>query len=84
MRRAVQGLHAAIDSVARKVESAVDNVRSRATSTAETVQEGATQLLDAEEALLESVRTTVRKHPLLALGAAFAAGVLLSRLISSR
>lgn len=84
MKRAVQSAHAAVDSVARKVESAVDRFRTGAANTTATVQDGANQIAQIETQMVDSVRTTVRSHPLLALGLALAAGVLLSRMISSR
>ncbi len=83
MQRAVQGAHAAVDNVARRIETAVDRVKSGAQTTAQTVQEGAGEIAEMEREMLESVRSTVRAHPLLTIGLAVAAGMLLSRLIAS-
>lgn len=83
VNRAVQGAHAAVDTVARKVESAVDRFKTGASSTAESVQQGAGEIAEMEKAMMESVRSTVRDHPLITVGLAVVAGMLLSRIMSS-
>ncbi|MBX9965385.1 MAG: hypothetical protein K2Y35_20180 [Burkholderiales bacterium] len=81
-QRAVLGAHAAVDSVARKVESAVDLFKSKAADTAESVTDGAERLASAEQQAVETVRTAVREHPLLLLGVALAGGIVIGRLWS--
>jgi len=84
VKRAVQGAHAAVDSVAKKVESAVDRFKNSASGATGSLQDGADQFVQMEKEVLGSVRSTVRDHPLLTIGLALAAGVLISRMITSR
>ena len=59
-------------------------MRSSVSGVADTVRARAEQFGEMEEEWLESCRASVREHPIAALGIALAAGIVLSKMLSSR
>ena len=83
--------HAAIDSAAGKAEQVlgrvkqgahegVDALADTAAPHVQRLQDGIAAARDTGEEWAESLRTTVREHPLAALAAAAAVGLLVARL----
>ena len=83
MRRVVQGAHEAVDRLADKAIPAVERRRGSYPAAAESLRQKADQAADLKDEWTESLRMTVREHPLTAIGAALALGVILARLTSS-
>jgi ElaB/YqjD/DUF883 family membrane-anchored ribosome-binding protein len=81
VNRAAQGAHAIVDRVAEKAGPAVERLRSGVNNAAESLQSGTQQLTDLQERWLEDCRSCVRDYPLLSIGVAVAAGMIVSRLI---
>jgi len=81
--RAVRGAHAAVDRVAERVGPAVERLKSGVSGAQESLNQRADQLGEIQEQWLASARTTVREHPIAAVAVALAAGVVLSKLLSS-
>jgi hypothetical protein len=73
LARVVHGAHATIDRLAESVSSA-----------GESLNTGAGHVRDVGDEWAESLRITVREHPLAAVAAAVALGMLISRLTSHR
>lgn len=69
----------AIDRAAAGAHRAVDKAAVAASDASESLEATVERLLDNGAGVTESCRTYVRENPLLSLGLAFAAGVLLSR-----
>lgn len=82
MRRVVQGAHEAVDRIADKAIPAVERLRGTYNDAAEAVRQKTDQALDLKDEWIESLRTTVREHPLAAIGTALALGVVLAKLTS--
>lgn len=80
MERAVQNVHAIIDRVAETAGPAIDRLLSGVNNATETLQSSADDFGEMQERWIESLRGTVRDHPLASIAVAVAAGVLLSRL----
>ena len=70
-----------IDRLKSEAHGAVDYAASVAGSASDRVASKARELSAAGDELMEATRGYVREHPFTALGAVFAAGYLLSRLI---
>ena len=83
MRRVVQGAHEAVDRIADKAIPAVERLRGSYNDAAESIKQKADQAVDLKDEWTESLRTAVREHPLTAIGAALALGVLLAKLTSN-
>jgi len=73
--RATQGAHDMVDRVAEKAGPAVDRA-------SEALQSGVDDLNEMQERWMEASRACVRDHPLVSVGVAVAAGMLLSRLMA--
>lgn len=89
------GAHHAIDSVADKVgpvlermasgaHQAVDKMAGTAGQAAETLDVNGEQLKGAQMRAMEQCRGYVRENPVISLGIAVGAGILLGRLLSAR
>ncbi len=84
VERVAQTAHEAIDRVAAKAAPAVEKWRTSATGAADTLQSKADRFVEMEDHWIETTREYVRENPLTALGIAVVAGLVLSRLSSSR
>lgn len=80
VNRAAQGAHAIVDRVAEKAGPTFERVHSGINSANETLQSGIEQFGEKGDRMLEDCRGCVRDHPLLSIGLAVAAGMLLGRL----
>ena len=83
MRRVVQGAHEAVDRIADKAIPAVERLRGAYDDAADTLKARADQAVDLKDEWTESLRMTVREHPLASIGAALALGVILARLTAN-
>ena len=83
LRRVVQGAHEAVDRIADKAIPAVERLRGTYNDATESLKQKADQAADLKDEWTESLRTAVREHPLTAVGAALALGVLFARLTSN-
>jgi ElaB/YqjD/DUF883 family membrane-anchored ribosome-binding protein len=84
MRRVVQGAHEAIDRIADKAIPAVERLKGTYDDAADTLRARADQAVDLKDEWTESLRLTVRQHPLAAIGTALAIGAILARLTSNK
>ena len=84
VNRVVQSAHAAVDRIAEKAVPAVERLRGGVHSAAATLRTRAEDLNGMQQRWVESSRGCVRNHPLVSVGAAVAAGMVLSRLIGRR
>jgi ElaB/YqjD/DUF883 family membrane-anchored ribosome-binding protein len=82
--RAAASAHEAIDRLAAKAGPAVERLRTSAGSASESLRAKADQLGEIEEQWLESARGYVRENPLTAVAVAVLAGIVLSKITSSR
>ena len=82
--RAAQGAHETIDRLAAKAGPAIEKLRASTSSASETLRAKAGALSELEEQWLENTRGYIRENPLTALAIGVLAGVLLSKLSSSR
>ena len=73
--RAAQSAHDLVDRVADKAGPAVDRA-------SQALRSGADDLCELQERWMEASRDCVRDHPLVSIGVALAAGMLLSRLMA--
>ncbi len=84
VNRLAQGAHAAVDRIAEKAVPAVQRLRGGVNSAAATLRTRADDLDGMQRRWVESSRGCVRNHPLVSVGAAVAAGMVLSRLMGRR
>ena len=82
MHRVTQGAHDTVDMLAATAAPAVNRIRKGVHQASETVQARADQLGEIQTEWADSLRTTVRERPLMALATALAIGVLATRLVS--
>ncbi len=82
LNRTAQSAHAMVDRVAEKAAPAVDRLHQGIDSASEALQSGVHNLDEMQERWLETSRDYVRENPLLSIGIAVAAGLLLSRLMA--
>lgn len=73
-----------IDKLSNSAHEAFDKIADATSETAEMLGEKGEQLLNAEQRLVKSCRGYVRDNPIVSMGIAVAAGLLLSRLLRSR
>lgn len=78
---AVRGVHETVDRVAAKVTPAIDQLVGTAHSATDAAHQRALRLNQTSTELAESVRATVRQHPLTSVAMALAAGYLASRIV---
>jgi ElaB/YqjD/DUF883 family membrane-anchored ribosome-binding protein len=82
IQRVVQGAHETVDRIAAKAVPAVERLRTGATDTKGTLQAQATRAKEVSGEWTESLRGTVRQHPLASIAIAAVVGMLYSRLRS--
>jgi ElaB/YqjD/DUF883 family membrane-anchored ribosome-binding protein len=82
MRRVVQGAHATIDRLADTAAPAVSRLQEGVHVAGDKLHAGAEHARELGDEWTESLRTTVREHPLASVAVALAAGVLIARLSS--
>jgi ElaB/YqjD/DUF883 family membrane-anchored ribosome-binding protein len=83
MSRVVQGAHDVVDRLAEKAAPVVDKLKSRMSGAGESLRGNADQLSQMQEEWIATARTCVRDHPLASVAVAVAAGMVLSKLMSS-
>jgi len=82
--RVAQSAHEAIDRIAGKAGPAVERLRTSTGNLGTTLREKADNLGELEEKWVENTRGYIRENPLTAIAIGVLAGVLLSKLSSSR
>lgn len=80
VNRVAQSAHAAIDKLANQATPAVQHLQKSLEGTGELLHDRADKLRSAGDEWAESARSGVREHPLVAVGTAFALGLLIARL----
>ncbi|WAC72167.1 hypothetical protein OU995_21785 [Roseateles sp. SL47] len=80
VNRVAQSAHAAIDKLANQATPAVQHLQKSLEGTGEMLHQRADQLRSTSNEWCQSARTGVREHPLVAVGTAFALGLLIARL----
>jgi ElaB/YqjD/DUF883 family membrane-anchored ribosome-binding protein len=80
LNRVVQGAHASLDRLAESATPQVQQLEAGLAAAGDTLQAGADQVRHTRDEWAESLRSTVRDHPLATVAAALAAGVLIARL----
>ena len=80
MKQAVQGAHATIDRLAEGAAPAVHQLGEAVSSAEDALHAKADQLRMTRDEWAEGARTTVRGNPLVSVAAAFALGVLVTRI----
>ena len=84
MNRVVQGAHQAVDRIAERAAPVVERLKSHMSGASDSMHTSVEQWSAMQDEWVETARTTVREHPIASLAAAVAAGVVLSKLLSSR
>lgn len=84
MDRVVRGAHEAVDRLADKARPAVERMQGSVSGAADSMHTRADQLGELQEEWMESCRSAVREHPIASIGVAVFAGMLLSKMLSSR
>jgi ElaB/YqjD/DUF883 family membrane-anchored ribosome-binding protein len=82
--RVKQTAHDTVDRLADKAAPAIERVKSSMSGMSDSMHARGEQLAEMQEQWMESARTTVREHPLAAVGVAVVAGMVLSKMLSSR
>lgn len=77
---AVRGVHETVDRVAAKVSPAIEQLVGSAHSATDSAQQRARELGETGHEWAETLRATVREHPLACVAAALAVGLLVSRI----
>lgn len=80
LKNAVQGAHATLDRLADGAAPVAQQLGDGVSAVEETLQAKTNQLRGARDALAESVRNTVRRHPLATIAGAVTLGLVISRL----
>lgn len=80
LSRVVQGAHSAIDRMAETAAPAVQRVQDGVQTASDTLSRKADDARELGDEWAESLRCTVRDHPLAAVATALAVGVLIARL----
>ena len=80
LARVVQGAHHTIDRLADTAAPHVQKLQEGISSAGETVSARAEQARDTGEEWAQRLRSTVREHPLAALAAALAVGMVVARI----
>jgi ElaB/YqjD/DUF883 family membrane-anchored ribosome-binding protein len=78
--RAVQTAHQTIDRVAETAEPHLRHLQEGVTSAAEKLRARGEEVREVSDEWIESLRTTVREHPLATVATALAVGMLIARL----
>lgn len=82
--QAALNLHEMVDRFAAQARPAVEHALALASDVQERLREKYGDLSAMEKELVDKARTCVRDHPMVSIGVAVAAGLLISRLTSSR
>jgi ElaB/YqjD/DUF883 family membrane-anchored ribosome-binding protein len=77
-------MHETVDRVAETARTAEQHIRARAAELGDQARETEERALQALESNLHKVRVYVEENPLMSAGIAFAAGVVLSGLLTRR
>ena len=80
MERVVQGAHETIDRLAERAAPHVQQLQDSVSETNTMLHERVDQARELGAEWTETLRSTVREHPVAALATALAAGVLIARL----
>lgn len=80
LNRVVQGAHGAIDRMAETAAPAVQRLQEGVQAASDTLSQRADDARALSEEWAESLRSSVREHPLAAIATALAVGVLVARL----
>ena len=80
--RTAQSAHSMVDRAAEKVTPAVEHLRSSVNSASAALHSGVEEFDEYQERWLANCRGHVRDYPLVSLGIAIAAGMVISRLLS--
>lgn len=80
MRRVVQSAHATIDRLADSAAPHVQRLQQSMSGANDSVHARAGQAREMGDEWTETLRVTVREHPLAAVGMALAAGLLIARI----
>lgn len=83
LERVVQGAHETIDRLAERAAPHAQRVEEGVARANELLHERADEARELSQEWVDSLRNTVREHPLAALAAAVAAGMLIARLMRS-
>ncbi|HEY6133910.1 MAG TPA: hypothetical protein VIW70_08035 [Rubrivivax sp.] len=78
--RIVRGAHETVDRVAAKAAPVVEQVKGGVNHASEVAHARADQMTQLGDEWTQSLRSTVREHPLAALAVALAVGVVISRM----
>jgi ElaB/YqjD/DUF883 family membrane-anchored ribosome-binding protein len=82
--KTVAAAHRSIDALGERASKSEQALRNAAASSAGKCAESQEYLRSQMNTSLERTRTYMREHPIMAAGTAFAAGALLTALLSSR
>ena len=80
MTRVVRGAHEAIDQIAERATPSLEKLEHGMTQTGKVLKDKAGQWHSTGDEFAESLRDSVREHPLVSVAAALAVGVVISRL----
>lgn len=80
MDRVVRGAHETVDKLADKAKPQLQRLQQGAGNASDTIHARVDQVREMGDEWAESLRTTVREHPLAALGTALALGLIIARL----
>lgn len=80
LKNAVQGAHATLDRLADGAAPVVQQLGDGVSAVEDALQTKTNQLRGARDALANSVRNTVRRHPLATIAGALTLGLMISRL----
>ena len=80
LNRVVQGAHQTIDRLAESAAPAVQRVQDGVSAASDAISQRASDVRELGDEWAESLRSTVREHPLAAIATALAVGVLVARL----
>ena len=83
MSRVKQSAHETVDRLADKAAPAIERMKSSVSGMSDSMHARGEQLAEMQEEWMENCRTTVREHPLAAIGVAVVAGMVLSKMLSS-
>jgi ElaB/YqjD/DUF883 family membrane-anchored ribosome-binding protein len=78
----VRGVHDTVDRVAATAAPAVDKLVGGVNNASDAAQQRAREVSELGQEWAETLRVTVREHPLASLAVALAVGVLISRVAS--
>ncbi len=80
MDRMVRGAHETVDNLADKAKPQLERLQEGAVNASDSIHARVDQAREMGDEWAESLRTTVREHPLAAVGTALALGLIFARL----